>query len=162
MKSIWITIFFIICLFPVFLQAQDINAQINQVPGESSDWQFQFNYRLTDDLTNGFFIEFSDSLNVFPISVQINNHPFYLVNLSSIPERDSVLAWQALEDGLMVICRSGILKSGDEIKLNCISGRPQTESNTSVNLKEVTVTTDGPQIASVETASANIAKGSER
>ena len=162
MKSIRISIFVIFCLFPVFLRAQNINAQLNQMPGETSDWQFQFEYQLTKDLSNGFFVEFSDSLKVYPVSIQINNHPFYLVNISSIPERDSVLAWQASDNGLMVICRSGVLKSGDVININCLSGAPKTENIARVNLREVTNTTDGPQIASQETVSGNISQGNQR
>jgi hypothetical protein len=155
MKIFNIILFMIsILTLNLFSQQTNLSVNLNPIPNTTRDYTVEINLVLPITPADGVAIEAPQEISLIPVAISINESQLWLQNLSSIPSQDSVVAWQLVPQGMLMVFKNGLFKSGDEIKLRCISTMQNPDlSQNLFNAKEIISQTDGLRIANESFAS---------
>lgn len=148
MKAQNILLILFLIIAPALAQQTGASIDITPIPESDSDWEFNLNLDLTSSLSNGILLETPQEVMLIPISLRINQEEMWLQNILSVPDRDSVIAWQNMPQGIMLIAKSDLLNSGDNIQLKCMANIQDSElEQAEIRLKEVVSQTDGLKVS---------------
>lgn len=158
-----IYIVFFSLIVQLFGQQNRAAISLLPIPGSDGEWEFNLNVDLPIAPANGFVLEIPEGVELIPIAMQINKHDVYLQNILTIPQRDSVIAWQRVSTGLLLLCRKNLLDAGENFSLKCIStGVDLPLDVRRVNLKEIISKPDGIKISNRVFATGTIPLPSNR
>ncbi len=118
--------------------ATNLNVRLQPLQGTTSDWEFDLQLIFETTPANGVTIEVPKELSLIPVSVSVNNVALWLQNNLSLPTQDSVVAWQRVNAGIMLIFKNGLFKTGDRLNLHCIAGLSNSKFEINkVNIREI-------------------------
>ncbi len=141
----------------VLAQNNDLNISLKPLSNAKTDWEFTLEAQLSFTPENGIVFQVPVELMVVPVSITVNGNKFWMQNLLTVPEKDSVVAWQIVPEGLMLLFKKGIIRRGDKIKLVCIANilKKKFKSN-KVFLKKIVFRPDGLKVSSQPLASGTL------
>lgn len=123
-----------------------VNAQ--PIPDSKSDLELVFDLNLPSAPSNGLVIELPEEVMAIPVSVQINGKQMWLQNLTSVPKRDSVIAWQIIPKGLMLLFKEGLVGAGTNLRVTCITSTlKSTRTPREVKIKNIISQSDGIKVS---------------
>ena len=132
----------------LFAQQNEIELALNPLPGTQSDWEFQLSLDFKISPANGLVIELPDEIKLIPVSIKINGAEVWLQNIITVPERDSVIAWQTVSEGIILLYKKKLVQSGDMFTMKCmatINELPLKQAR--VRIKEVVWQSDNLKIS---------------
>ncbi|UCF65739.1 MAG: hypothetical protein JSW33_07870 [bacterium] len=134
-------IFVLFCILPasfLFAQTDNLNINVNRMSPESSDWEATFSWQSSANLQGGLILELSDNIQVVPASVRIDDQEMWLKRGLEIPANDSVVCWEASEEGLILLFRESRITNNSRLQVRCHAAFIPTASDTAlVQLREV-------------------------
>jgi len=147
----------------LFGQQNRAKISLLPIPGSDREWEFNLNIDLPITPADGIVLEVPAGVALIPIAVQIDKRDVYLQNILAVPRRDSVIAWQRVSAGLLLLCRKNLLNAGKNFSLKCIStGMDLPLDGRKVNLKEIVSKPDGIKISNRVFATGTIPLPSNR
>ncbi len=105
---------------PVFAQPGNLAIRMNPLPNTPYDWELTFDFVAPVNADGAFVLQLPEGLLPVPFTVKINGNTLWLQNLLTVPEDDSVIAWQFIPEGLLLLFKPGVLKQGDRVEINCL------------------------------------------
>jgi len=164
MKIVRFSLFIVlIFILELFAQSNDIQVKIRSIPGSEVDWEFELSVVLPVSPSQGFILEIPEEIVPIPVAVRANEKDLWLQNISSIPERDSVIAWQTVNNGIMFLFRDKLLQAGDRLVIKFMATVLKTpEGNKKITMKEIVSRNDGLEVSNREFVSGSIPSISNR
>lgn len=164
MKLMRFSLFFIlISTFGLLAQSSDIQVKVNPISDSRVDWEIELSVILPISPSQGFVLEIPEEIVPIPVRVRINEKELWLRNIGSVPARDSVVAWQTVDTGVMFLFKNRLLKSGDRLVIKFITSVLKTPTvNNKIVLKEIVSRDDGLKVANRAFASGAIPSLSNR
>ena len=141
----------------LFSQQTNLTINLNPMPNTTRDYAIEINLVLPITPADGVAIEVPQEISIIPVALSLNDSQLWLQNILSIPSQDSVVAWQMVPEGIMMVFKNGLFKTGDEIKLQCISTMQNLDfSQNLVTAKEIVSQTDGLRVTDEGFASGSV------
>ena len=142
---------------PLVAQPGGIRVQSNPLPNTRFDWELKFDFEVPNAVEGAFLLELPPDLQPVPVTVAVNGKQLWLQNLLSVPQGDSMVAWQLFPEGLLMLFKPGVLKQGDRVEINCLVTVKRAEEKTGeVALKAVIWSAGRVQIVNRALASGTI------
>ena len=141
----------------VLAQNKELSISLKPLSNTKTDWEFSLEAQLNFSPENGIVLQVPGELMVVPVSITVNDRKFWMQNLLTVPEKDSVVAWQIVPEGLMLLFKKGVIRQGDKIRLVCIANilKKEFKSNT-VYLKKIVSRPDGLKVSTQPLASGTL------
>jgi hypothetical protein len=156
----YLNLFLILLLlltYNLFSQGTNIAITFDPLSNSNRDFEFELTFRLPITPSDGIAIEHPQEISLIPVEITINDSKLWLKNSDTVALQDSVVAWQVIPSGIMIIFKNGLFNVGDELRLRCISAiSSQNVAQSQVRVKEIVSQADGMQVASEIFASGSV------
>ncbi|GAB4378918.1 MAG: hypothetical protein Kow0042_27830 [Calditrichia bacterium] len=154
---------FIFLVTPLLSQPSSLAIRLQNIPDTEGEWELRATLNLNQNLANGFVVQVSENMPMIPVTVRLNNRSVWLQNLLSVPQRDSVIAWQKVTDGIMFLCQDDFLKAGDVMEIIfMVSLNNSSQNESQMVLREIVNRADGVKVSNQSFVSGTIPAMSKR
>ncbi len=138
-------------------QNKNLDIALTPIANTKTDWEFRLSGKLNFNPEDGIVIQIPGEMMIVPISVSVNGKKMWMQNLLTVPEKDSVIAWQIVPEGLMLLFKRGLIRQGDQLNLLCIANLLKKDlTNKTVYLKKIVSKPDGLKVSTQPLASGTI------
>lgn len=141
----------------LFSQQTNVSVNLNPLPNTTRDYAVEINFVLPLTPADGLVIEVPQEIFLIPVAISFNDLQLCLQNMLSVPSQDSVVAWQSVPEGIMMVLKNGLFKTEDQINLRCISTMQNPDlSQNLFTAREIFSQTDGFRIIDESFASGSV------
>ncbi len=148
MKIVRFSLFIVLVfLLELFAQNNDLQVTVKPISGSEVDWEVELSTVLPISPARGFVLEIPEEIVPIPVAVRANGKDLWLQNIASVPERDSVIAWQTVNSGIMFLYRDRLLQAGDRLTIKFIASVFKTPKENKITIKEIVSRNDGLKVS---------------